>query len=278
MQARIYNWRKSASIFMEYAMVIAVVSLAIVTMNIYMKRGMQGRLKEMTDYFISNEQLVEIDPVTSDSNTTTDTTTVEDTNIGGGTMLALLDRSETNSTSTLIDESSPYSSPFVVADRGFITVPDRPDEEDYTTDNPNEDHIDWETQTSIRTLEIERDRLRTEADMLDSQAPNIQQRGQGLLDKIKTIIGQRWVFIPVTYLNLLRITRNRAEARAIYALAAPRAVGCQQYQCAEAAVKLYRNGNNLLRQARDMRNRARALRAEADRIQDRIDELEEPDE
>jgi hypothetical protein len=53
-------WRESrkheaANIFTEYVVVFGIVSLALVAMNIYIKRGIQGRIKEMSDYFIAPE-------------------------------------------------------------------------------------------------------------------------------------------------------------------------------------------------------------------------------
>jgi len=53
---------KAANIFTEYVVVFGIVSLAIVAMNIYIKRGIQGRIKEMSDYFIGEEQTEQINP------------------------------------------------------------------------------------------------------------------------------------------------------------------------------------------------------------------------
>lgn len=71
----------------EYALILGIVSLALIGMNIYIKRGVQGRIKQMSDKFISSEQLVEMDPTTVANSLTTITTPenkVERRLLGGG--------------------------------------------------------------------------------------------------------------------------------------------------------------------------------------------------
>ncbi len=48
----------------EYALILGVVTLAFIGMNTYIKRGFQGRMKDMSDKFISNQQVQEMDPTT----------------------------------------------------------------------------------------------------------------------------------------------------------------------------------------------------------------------
>lgn len=43
------NRRKRAQTALEYSMVIAVVVLALIAMQIYMRRGMSGRLRDVAD-------------------------------------------------------------------------------------------------------------------------------------------------------------------------------------------------------------------------------------
>ena len=47
--------RQAATSFLEYTIILGVASAVLIGMNTYVKRGIQGRLKEMTDFFISND-------------------------------------------------------------------------------------------------------------------------------------------------------------------------------------------------------------------------------
>lgn len=44
---------KKAQSIMEYAIVLGLVSIVFVTMNIYVKRNVQGKVKDLTDFFIA---------------------------------------------------------------------------------------------------------------------------------------------------------------------------------------------------------------------------------
>jgi Flp pilus assembly pilin Flp len=47
---------KKADAIIEYAVIIGLVSLAFFAMNTYVKRGLQGRVKDMADSFIGGSQ------------------------------------------------------------------------------------------------------------------------------------------------------------------------------------------------------------------------------
>lgn len=70
---------------MEYVLIIGLISAVFVGMNIYIKRGIQGRVKEMTDYFISADQLVVTDPTTSSTDRTQEAKVDDEIFISGGT-------------------------------------------------------------------------------------------------------------------------------------------------------------------------------------------------
>lgn len=89
---------KAANAILEYAVTLAIVSAVFVGMNVYLKRGMQSKLKDMADYFISNEQLVELDPSSSSQSRQTDTNAVRKRFKGGGMRL------ETLSTDNIVQE------------------------------------------------------------------------------------------------------------------------------------------------------------------------------
>lgn len=96
--------RKSGSGFMEYIIIIGVISAGLIAMNAYIKRGMQARLKEMTDFFISNEQLAEITPVNSAVNTTVTSGAIREVFSGGGQRLQLNDAKNISSTLTATEQ------------------------------------------------------------------------------------------------------------------------------------------------------------------------------
>lgn len=70
---RRYNKKSSGHSFTEYALLIGVISLAFFAMNTYIKRGLQGQVKDMTDYFISADQVGSINPDNSTVNNTSNT-------------------------------------------------------------------------------------------------------------------------------------------------------------------------------------------------------------
>ncbi|MBU1998962.1 MAG: hypothetical protein KKE64_05660, partial [Candidatus Omnitrophica bacterium] len=53
MAARIFFNKKRGNALGEYALILGIVTIALVSMNVYMKRGIQGKVKDMTDYFIA---------------------------------------------------------------------------------------------------------------------------------------------------------------------------------------------------------------------------------
>src|SRR3989338_5151144 len=93
--------KRAASSFMEYVLILGVVSAVLIGMNTYIKRGMQNRLKEMTDYFISPTQLEELYKTTSQTDTTSNVTINNAGFIGGGARQVLLETKDIESMSTV---------------------------------------------------------------------------------------------------------------------------------------------------------------------------------
>lgn len=120
------------SSFSEYAIILGVVSAVFMGMNTYIKRGLQGRLKEMTDFFIGREQVVEISPTAKTSvNTDSKSSVNEDRqlNFGGGSGIHL--RSTTHiAVTTHVEDftvpAPPGSEGFINAERGQVTPPPPP--------------------------------------------------------------------------------------------------------------------------------------------------------
>lgn len=124
---------RAASSFMEYVLILGVVSAVFTGMNTYIKRGIQGRLKEMTDYFIvgdlepEEKQLAEINPTVSQTETISDATINNEGFIGGGTRQVLLETKDIQSTSTVEDITTLFKPPVTPTGEGGITLPKPPE-------------------------------------------------------------------------------------------------------------------------------------------------------
>ena len=74
----------------ELALIIGVIGLALISMEIYFKRGVSGKLKDLTDVIIGNEQEIfqqdtsGLETNNSFSTMNADTETAISTNLGGG--------------------------------------------------------------------------------------------------------------------------------------------------------------------------------------------------
>ncbi len=61
------KYRKAEALF-QYAIMITVVALGLVTMHTYLRRSIQAKVKDLTDHVISDRQLASLnDPVTEAS-------------------------------------------------------------------------------------------------------------------------------------------------------------------------------------------------------------------
>lgn len=122
---------KKASALMEFAIVLGLVSAVLVTMNIYMKRGLQGKVKDITDYFISAGQSAQEDQIDPEVETTSVvkanpvSTLVDKTNIGGGKELTFSETNLISVESTTIDTgNSPTNPDLVSTDEGIENPPE----------------------------------------------------------------------------------------------------------------------------------------------------------
>lgn len=117
----------TGSSFMEYAIVIGIVSLLLIGMNIYIKRGVQAKVKDMTDYFITNKQEAEINPSTKTESVSYpryDSAFVTTLSPGGGSGVTLSETAKVSAVSRTIDTDTPYTdTPFIPAPEGYIEPP-----------------------------------------------------------------------------------------------------------------------------------------------------------
>ncbi len=120
------NLNRLGSSFMEYAVVLGLVSLVLTGMNIYIKRGMQGRIKEMTDNFIGKEQAANSYPtatVVSQSNIASASGSDAQEFIGGSRFTYTSNTISAEAISTTVDTAVLYfEETFVPAEAGQVDV------------------------------------------------------------------------------------------------------------------------------------------------------------
>lgn len=119
---------RSANTFLEYVIILGVISAALIGMNTYIKRGLQGQLKEMTDYFISNSassQLAQINPSISHSNTISAANIESADFIGGGTAVSLSETRNISALSRAEERESTFIGPLIPAESGEVATPIR---------------------------------------------------------------------------------------------------------------------------------------------------------
>lgn len=118
--------RPRASIIMEYAIILSVALAAMTTMSIYVKRGFQGKIRGLTDYFISNEQVSDSNPKSTtvrDADSLDNMVVTSEGFTGGGVKVVTKTRKSSVAVSTLIDEDRDYTASITPGDAGTVPVP-----------------------------------------------------------------------------------------------------------------------------------------------------------
>jgi len=96
-------------------------------MNIYVKRGVQGKIKDLTDSFIGKEQEVDISPTaetTSSAKSSYQSTAETQASLGGGWRVSSSDKIDYEAQSKITDADVPYTqSDPVTAEEGY-SVPE----------------------------------------------------------------------------------------------------------------------------------------------------------
>lgn len=125
MSLRGFKKNKAATILTDYLILLGVVSLALVAMQTYVKRGVQGQVKEMTDYFIGGEQALIVDPTVhsaSVSNSTMNSYNSAELLEAGRTRNAGLDIVNVEAASRSVAQESDINKPDYLAD-GTTGIP-----------------------------------------------------------------------------------------------------------------------------------------------------------
>ena len=86
----------------DLALIIGVVGLVFIGMEGYIKRSVQGKIKNLTDYIVSDKQSTEVDPVDRQSSFSLDSTMKSEEFKGGGRKLT-----GTEDSTSIYSESTP---------------------------------------------------------------------------------------------------------------------------------------------------------------------------
>ncbi|OGX45738.1 MAG: hypothetical protein A3G38_02030 [Omnitrophica WOR_2 bacterium RIFCSPLOWO2_12_FULL_51_8] len=218
---------KSGVSFMEYAVILGVASTVLLGMSTYIKRGIQGRVKEMTDNFISREQVIDINPeltvkVSSHTDSTSQSNIENEGFIGGGTKIALLDSRDIVSESQVLERRSTLLAGGVSADAANkITPASAPTNETLENSQRLKYAIDLKNATDLKYLEKLKSNLDKEAKSLRGQAERLRENGNRMI-------------YDATYTRCPRKNRHGRK------------------KCKAALKEMYNQGLELLRQAENM--------------------------
>jgi len=193
---------RRASVVMEYALVLGLVSVILLSMQVFIKRGVQGRLEQMSDYFISKEHLVEVSPSKSTTNTTSDLHSESQAFIGGSTKLDYGEDKQIDARSEVREDSSTHTTSFFPAQRRQFPAPvhgkepepeemeDNPEYQDYQeeqaglpadVDEEVEVEIpDFSEMIDIGELQAVQQQLEELAQTLEEEADALKARGEEL--------------------------------------------------------------------------------------------------
>lgn len=161
---------KAASII-EYALVLGVVTLAITAMNMYFKRGVQGRLRNLSDALISSEQTpdntdwedVQQNSQASTSGATNDVDTLLRLGVSYHQRRGVSDTSSQQHSEEVVDTGLFPTGLELFTDRPPV---ERDDEGNYDVDD------DWRGVTDLVELEEIRDSV---VDAIDRRIETIDQ-------------------------------------------------------------------------------------------------------
>lgn len=112
----------------EYVFLISIVVMALLSMNVYIKRGIQAKVKDLSDALISKEHVVSINPVKTITNSTSSSFTVKDEFKGGKISLHSQQNVFTSSKTIAYDPEKEIqgASYFVPGSEGTVTPPPYP--------------------------------------------------------------------------------------------------------------------------------------------------------
>ncbi len=129
MRCRKIPLNRIASSFMEYIIILGIISTVLWGMNIYMKRGIQGKVKDLTDSFIGKEQEADISPTavtTSSAKSDYDSTVNTQGSLGGGWSVSSSEKVGYKAESKIVDTDVPDTAGNFVPASGGYSSPGEP--------------------------------------------------------------------------------------------------------------------------------------------------------
>ncbi len=118
---------------MDYTVSLGIITLVLVGMNLYVKRGVQANLKQMTDGFLSSEQLDTSTPllVKTEQTSVSDYLSIVNSALhtSGGVTQQIYDERYTAAASRTYTSDVPYvNNYFTPAEDGDVPVPEYRDD------------------------------------------------------------------------------------------------------------------------------------------------------
>ena len=107
----------------DYAIIMGVIMAILISMNMYLKRGLQARVKDMTDNLISNVQEADSNApsvTSSSSQAVSDSRLSTNMLIGGGSRIDSTETTDVTQSSIVSDVDVPYQAPFISHTAGDI--------------------------------------------------------------------------------------------------------------------------------------------------------------
>jgi hypothetical protein len=129
------NFNRAAGSFMEYMIVFGIISAVLWGMNVYVKRGVQGKVKDLTDVFIGKGQETDISPTaitTSGPVSIGEPTSVYDSTadtqlfLGGGSRVLGSEKIDYEAESKIVDTDIPDTAGNFVPASGGYSNPEEP--------------------------------------------------------------------------------------------------------------------------------------------------------
>lgn len=181
MCSTIKNKKVSAFAMLEYAIVLGVAFAALIGMNTYIKRGLQGRVRDMADYFITDQDSGRQETDITTGGITSETATLAKADIqqeglaGGGTRLVLADNREIIAHNRVIDEKPPVTTTSFTA-TGAAKANAAARSRKIT------DPI-LRAQADIDALQAEKDGLKEQAEIFQDIAPGMHSEGKAMREQ-----------------------------------------------------------------------------------------------
>jgi hypothetical protein len=128
MNSTMIRSKDKGNALMDYLILLGIILAVLIVMNVYIKRGVQAKVKDMTDNFISSEQLADANsPSVTSSTSRTDFAANSESNMleGGGIQSSSTETTDVFQSSVVSDPDLPYKPPFIPYTDGDIPMANR---------------------------------------------------------------------------------------------------------------------------------------------------------